>query len=272
MLRRPRRSHLEWPGGRGDGSQHLGQLCPPLHRLLGLPRAPLLSEPCPFLHPHRAPNPAHGRLAPVRSASLSYSCGSGSCLQTPARSLTSSSLAPVPSTQAGCPLGKRNSLLSWLSGNVACARSPHCHLPAELRTAPTLTLPPGTWAFHLDTLGGQPGTGSSWPSVQSVVALPPSSKGSLDLEKAPPEKPLGQARVHCLETAKPAAPHPAPSRVVSSYGLRHCRLPSHLPLGLSPAAHAHGPGSSRQAEVQPQSPIAWSLARPCLVLVRTRRR
>lgn len=33
--------------------------------------------------------------------------------------LTFPSFAPAPSSQAGCPPGKRNSLLSWLSGNPA---------------------------------------------------------------------------------------------------------------------------------------------------------
>ncbi|KAJ8787934.1 hypothetical protein J1605_005592 [Eschrichtius robustus] len=42
-----------------------------------------------------------------------------------------SSFPSVPSTLVRCPPGKRNSLLSWLSGNMAWLENLHCHLPPE---------------------------------------------------------------------------------------------------------------------------------------------
>lgn len=73
--------------------------------------------------------------------------------------LTFSSFAPVPSALVGCPPGKRNSLLSWLSGNEARLEDVHCHLSPEPASCRCINLsqqalgpppppPPGTCAPH----------------------------------------------------------------------------------------------------------------------------
>lgn len=112
------RFHLEWPEGREDfwGGLwlHCGSLCPSLSRVHW--SAPSPSEPSPPFHfapslPKGDWPPAGLLLHPVPVPPCSAS--------SPYPSLTFSSFAPVPSTQVGCPPGKRNSLLSWLSGNTA---------------------------------------------------------------------------------------------------------------------------------------------------------
>lgn len=95
---------------------------------------------------------AQGGLAPSRSASLCVP------VSTPPP-LTFSSFAPVPSALVGCPPGKRNSLLSWLSGNEARLEDVHCHLSPEPASCRCINLsqqalgpppppPPGTCAPH----------------------------------------------------------------------------------------------------------------------------
>lgn len=113
------RSHLDWPKGRRDDfSQgwggplwlHCGILCPSLSsaRWSALSSLPVKSPLCPS-QGYQPPTDLLLHLVPVCPCSAS----------SPYPSLTFSSFAPVPSTQVGCPPGKRNSLLSWLSGNTA---------------------------------------------------------------------------------------------------------------------------------------------------------
>ena len=122
-------SHLQWLEGRGDDFRglwaHPTSFCPSLIRaLVSSEHPPRQSRvPSTVVPPSLLEGtwpPASLLLHPVPTAP-----------RPPHPSLTFSSFAPVPSTLVRCPPGKRNSLLSWLSGNMAWLENLHCHLPPE---------------------------------------------------------------------------------------------------------------------------------------------